>query len=733
MANFFDEPAAGNFFDEPPAQAPKGNMLTKGASKVLGAPVDAVNTVLGLAGVPVSPRPFLGSAQIEDLITSGNDRYGPVSAVANGISFGTLPNMQATVDAGANSALNIVGAGDGKPFSERYDQTLTNQQAARRAYREANPLTSAALEFGGGLLTGGALTKGGVTLVGNMPNQGVSNLLQRSAAGMVEGGAYGAAAGFGGGEGSVDNRLKGAKDNLFTGMAVGAAAPGVMDLVSAGGRVLKNIYAGAFGRDPQGQADDLLVRALMRDKATPQTVADDLRAAGAAGQPEYVSADALGRNSQRTLKLAGRTPGEFRDTAADFAANRQAGQSNRIGQYVDDLTGQTADDAFKTEQAIIAERRAAAEPAYDAAYQAPAPTDPFFTQDLLQKQSVQSAIPGAERLAAEKQVPLTDLFTEAPNPAAKTVTKQVPSAVLGPDGNPVMTDVVETLDPTMRIPTVRGWDYIKRSLDADVNKLYSNSAVEAPAVKETRNMLRDKLGTDVPAYGDALKKYSDDSALLDALNLGRDVAKSNGMALDAAEAAMKDLTPEQQKLVRLGFARETKGGMTAADTTGRDMSRRFSSTDAKRKAAIAAESPEALDQFGKRLTREQAMVRTQRTLSGGSDTAENLSDAADTANSGVLTALLSNRPFVAAGRGMEALSRRAAGINEDVAKRLGDILLSNDPAKIESLADLFRKVQQAQNAPSIAPSVINAGVNAPRQKNGQPTRIDVGPQYMGKP
>lgn len=703
-----------------PAEAGlKGNMLEKGVALTLGAPVDAVNGLLKAVGLPMSDTPFLGSRNINDVMTSGNKNYGPVAAVANGISFGTLPNIQAGTVAAANTVANIVGLGDGQSASDTYDAVLKQQQDARREYRDRRPLTSAVLEGVGGAATGGALAKGGVTLVGRIPNQGLGNLLQRSLAGGVEGAAYGAAAGFGGGEGSVDNRLEGAKDNLFLGALLGIAAPGVVDAASSGGRVLKDIYTGVMNKNPQGHADDLLVRALMRGKTTPEAVGAEVRAAGAAGQPEFVTADALGRNGQRTLKLAARTPGEFRDTAASFAADRQAGQSSRLGKYVDDLTGQTADDAFKTEQAIIAERRAAADPAYDAAYAAPAPTDPFFTKELLQKRSVQDAIPGAERLAAEKQVPLTDLFAEVKNPNATTVTKQVPSAVLGPDGNPVTTTVTEVTDPTLRVPTVRGWDYIKRSLDADVNKLYSNSAVEAPAVKETRNMLRDRLGADVPAYGEALKKYADDSALLDALNVGRDAAKANGMALDAAEAALKGLTPEQQALARLGFARETKGGMTAADTTGRDMSRRFSSTDAQRKTAMMAESPEAADAFSQRVGREQAMVRTHRTLGGGSDTAENIGDAADAVNSGFITALLSGRPFVAAGRGMEALARRASGINEDVAKRIGDILLSNDPAKIENLADLFRRAQAAQSAPSLAPSVINAGANAPRQKSGK--------------
>lgn len=717
-----EAPAENPYAKYAPAPEPKGTAVTRGASLVLGAPVDAVNSVLKAVGFPASPKPFLGSEQINDLMSSGNERYGPVAAVANGISFGTLPNAQAAVDAAANSAMNVVGAGDGSPFSERYDKTLVAQQDARRAYRDAHPLANAALEVVGGLASGGALAKGGATLVGRMPNEGLSNIIPRMFAGSVEGGAYGAASGFGGGEGSFENRAKGAGENLLLGAAVGTAAPPIVDAVKAGGRVAGNVVRGFYNANPQGHADELLVRALMRDKRTPEALAAEVRAATGQGQKEFVAADAGGKSAQRTLKLAARTPGEFSDTAAEFTANRQAGQSNRLGSYVDDLTGQKADDAFKTEQDILAQRKAAAEPAYDAAYKAPAPVDPFYTQESLGRQSVQDALPGAQRLAAEKQVPLSDLFTEVPNPNAQPVSRQVPSKVLGPDGNPVMTTVEEVKDPTLRVPTVRGWDYIKRSLDADVNKLYANSAVEAPAVKETRNMLRERLATDVPEYGQALQQYSDDSALLDALGIGRDVANSSGLALDGGEAAFKKLTPEQQKLARLGYARELKGKITSGDTEGRDVSRPFTGTDAKRKASVMAVSPEAETVFGSRLGRERDMLRTNRAIAGGSDTAGNILDQNDAVNGGVLTALLSGRPMVALGRGAEGLSRRAAGMNEDVAKRVGDILLSNDPNKIQGLADLFYRTQQSATAPSIGPTIINAGVNAPRQKNGQPKK-----------
>lgn len=140
-------------------------------------------------------------------------RYGLGHEVANSMTFGTYPNIEAGLIAAINSGKNLVGAGDGRSMGETYDAALSNAQGARREYRGEFPITATVGGMTGGMLTGAGLMKNGVSIVGNMANRGLSSLAPRIAGG---------AAGFGGGEGGFDQRLKNAQINLMLGAAVGA-------------------------------------------------------------------------------------------------------------------------------------------------------------------------------------------------------------------------------------------------------------------------------------------------------------------------------------------------------------------------------------------------------------------------------------------------------------------------------------------------------------------------------
>ena len=642
------------------------------------------------------------------------------SEVLNGVTFGTLPNIQAGAIAGVKGLGRALGMDAGTSLSSDYDAELNKAQADRRAYRQAHPFWAAAGNVAGGVLTGAGAAKAGATIVGRMPSQGLSNLLPRTVAGAGEGAAYGAAAGFGGGEGSVENRLQGAKDAILPGLVAGAAAPAVIDVAGKVGGVARDWYTG--WRAPQTRADELLVQSIMRDKATPTGSSPSALAAAvddakAAGQPDFMVADAGGTNLQKTLKRAARTPGEFRDTATRTVDARQMGQGARISGFVDDALGTKGDSAYATEQALLQGRRAAAEPLYEQAYKAPTPTDPFYTSETLGRDSVQRAMSSAERVAAEKQIPVSELYAEVPNPAAKTVTTQKPSSVLGPDGAPVMQAVTETVDPTVRVPTVRGWDFIKRELDAMVTQLYkSGDTTQAEAVKATRNALRDRLGADIPEYGQALARYSDDSASLEAIEAGRQLAKAGNP--DEAKAIFGGLNPGQQSLARTGAAREMQTPLQNRNDTA-DKTLLFSNPNSRGKMDVLAEDPAARQVFADRIGREQSMAKTRNVIKGGSDTAENLSDASQMADTGFWSALFSGRPMVAGGRMLEGAARMAAGMNEDTARFIGEALMTNDTQKILSLADMFAKAQQRAAQPITATTKTITGATAPLQGKGR--------------
>jgi hypothetical protein len=619
-------------------------------------------------------------------------RYGVAASVADGMTFGTLPNIQAAAEAGTDAAANLVGLGSGKPMGQVYDETLKSQQDARRAFKRDNPILSPVLEAGGGLTTGAAAVRNGATIVGNMVDRGFRNILPRMAAGATEGAGYGAVSGFGHSEGDLSERAKAAKDEALIGAIFGGAAVPAVDAVMAvGGGNIRN-FATMF-RDPNRRAEELLVDAIMRDGTTPRRVADDVRAAAAAGQPEFAAVDAGGRNTHRLAAMAAKTPGPFRETAAATTAARQNGQGDRIGRFVDEALGEGG-TAYRTEQELLAGRRAAAAGLYDQAYQAPPPRGAVY-DDMMGRQSVADAMRAAERTAAERQMPISDLFVEVPNPNARVVQREVPSNVLGADGRPIMRVETETENPTIRIPTMRGWDFIKRELDARVNQLYSaGDTTAAQAVQETRNALRGQLATDNEAYGRALARYSDDSAALDAIETGRTLA--NARNADEARVAFGELDEGQRALARVGASREI-GSRLDNMRAGQDKTLAFDTPNMQGKMDTLSPDPVVRAVFDQRLDRERAMARANRQMQGGSNTYENFADASAVTD-GVLSKLsrgnVGGAAVEAAGRMLGFIGRATQGMNEDIAQRVGRYLLSASPDEIVRLTAAYEQAQR---------------------------------------
>jgi hypothetical protein len=656
-------------------------------------------------------------------------RYGVAASIANGMTFGTLPNIQAGVKAGANAAANIVGLGDGRSIGATYDATLTEQQDARRRFEGEHPFLNPVLNATGGLATGVGLAREGATLVGRetlpllgrITGSGIGQTAKRAAAGAVEGAGYGAAAGFGGGEGGFENRAKAAGDNLAVGAALGAAAPVAVDLATRAGGAVRDVVRSV--RNPEGRADDWLVRRIMQDRTSPDEIATAVQQAATAGQPEFMAADAAGRNTQKLAKAASRAPGEFRDRAFDTLNTRQEGQATRLGQFSDEALGQTGVGAFNTEQGIVNARRAASQRHYDEAYAAPAPSGQFY-DEMLDRQSVRDALRTVERAAAENQLPLTELFTEIPNPNARTVTRQVPTSVLGPDGQPVMRAEIEAENPTIRVPTMRGWDQIKRALDTQVNAAFTSSDPAqrslAQAVRETRDQLRQRLADENPAYGQALQRYADDASSLEAIQTGRDLAKARNA--DEAGLAFREMTPGQQDLARAGAAREI-GVKIENQPVGADKTRIFGTPNMEQKIELLSPDPTVRAIFGERVGRERTMASTRRGLTGGSDTAEYLGEAADLPGATALARLSEGRLISAilhgAAGAASGAGRAVTGMTEPVAQRVGSYLMSNNPAEIRALGDLFAAAQSRAQAPAIGTAGTIAAVEAPRQRSGR--------------
>lgn len=152
-----------------------------------------------------------------------------VTGVAQGATFNLADEIQGALATpielgiGAYKGLDD-GKGLGQRFSDAYTRGLERARAGLKEAEDRSPIASVVGNVAGGGMTGGAMQKGGLTLL-NAAKPTVGSMVGRGAA---EGALYGGAYGFGSGEGTGD-RL----DKALSGGALGGATGGVMGGIGA--------------------------------------------------------------------------------------------------------------------------------------------------------------------------------------------------------------------------------------------------------------------------------------------------------------------------------------------------------------------------------------------------------------------------------------------------------------------------------------------------------------------
>lgn len=239
----------------------------------------------------------------------------------------------------------------------KYSKAFQNERL-RRA-KENTGLAGDAAELAGGVLSGGNLARGGMTLV----REGQA-LLPRMASMATEGAGYGGATGFLTGEDS--GRVSGAATGAALGGALGGSIPAVgAGLKTVASPVVSNVMA---YMDPAGSARARVARAVGESGRSVRDLFYDMGNAAASGQGGYSLADAMGNPGQRLLSTVARAPGEGRTQVYDFLNARQSDQANRVGNIIDEALG--ADRTGRQfSEAKLAQARREAGPLYEKAFE----------------------------------------------------------------------------------------------------------------------------------------------------------------------------------------------------------------------------------------------------------------------------------------------------------------------------------------------------------------------------
>lgn len=558
-------------------------------------------------------------------------------------------------------------------FGSRYAQAENFQRLADQSYDTAHPGASI-LGRGAGMVASGAAAKALMPVSSYLLPEGVG-LLPRAAAGAFDGATMGAAQGYGSGYGgwTDPSRISGAEQGAVFGGGAGATFPVASSILgsagSAGNKLVDALmrrrtavggYSPTFSIAGRGlptvapgpyAADDLMdavaaagaspsasvsptaaalaynriAAALSRQGQSPADAVAATRGLGPFGQladtgeamrdlgrvvvDQPGAAGTIGRNALDLRQLGTKTDGVYgvRPASTRIADSLAAG----LG-----VGGQGYHSAM---DALLAEQKAAAAPAYAAAYNAPpVPTSTFA--DFASSPRFQDAYDRARRLSQSEFVP-------QPTPANDTLTSPAndgnyPQPVGGAKLQPLPAQVPATLD-------WRTLDLIKQGMD-DASREGVTSGIgrnEQRAIAGYNNAFVAKLDALNPQYGNARAAFAGPAKMMDALDAGRAY-----MGDDAPTVAqvLRSYSPSEQSAYRLGAAQAerdrlagVKTGINAADRAGVTTPGRLD------KLQQLFPDQQSYADYSNMLDGQGQMFATRNRILGGSQTSRNVAQADD--------------------------------------------------------------------------------------------------------
>jgi hypothetical protein len=429
---------------------------------------------------------------------------------------------------GVGEGLDELSAGASSLMGGDYQENL-DYQRARDRYVDTNlPGLSTTLKLAGGI--GSALVAAPRLGIGTAQTLG-QNVLRSGIFGAVGGGGTG----FLAGEGGVGNRAKSAGAGATVGGALGVAVPVAASGLSGTGRVLQSMFAPGTV-NAERRAAEIVGQAMNRSDLTPGNITS-LDTMQARGINNATLAD-LSDELTSLTGAVGRSPGKGKQIVGDFLRSRQSGDPvrGRAGggmwaDLYDDISSLLSPSvsARQAGQEMIARRAKEAKPLYDSAFQVGS-----VSSDELRRLG---RIP-AMRTGLQRGINM-----------AKQEGKIAPEFKLDPD-QPVPVEI---------------WHQAKQGIDDMIAAaMRVGEKGKARSLQTMQNALLSELDNVTDGlYGVARNNFAGNSAVLNALEKGREVLKQ-GFGPEEIADYVKTLASQSEKdAFRAGVAQVMR------DTVGR--------------------------------------------------------------------------------------------------------------------------------------------------------------------
>lgn len=607
---------------------------------------------------------------------------GRLSALGAGARSGAMfgfPDELAGLQAASGGVPDFAGLPTGKlvALARLGYEALAGRGKATEAYETARDTERQALEtareqYPGTTLTGELLGGVAVPIPGAAAVRG-AGMLGRMAGGAAVGAGAGALAGAGEGE-DLASRASGAASGLLVGGGIGAGVPVVgkgLELAGQGiAKVAQPITQAFRGvRDVDAEAARRIATAQQADLAKPTSRSGltqaEFEAAQRGGQPVVVG-DIGGENVRALARSAADTSPSGREALEAVVSDRFKTQSPRTAQFLNDtFKFPTSPEAIEK---IEATARAQNKPAYIKAYNA---GDREIWSPELERLTaapyVQSALGSA--ISKWKNYAVRDGYGAA-NPPFRIENG----------------GLIRTGGGMQAYPNIQLWDYAARELQ-DAARAAPIGSQQGKLYNDLARLLKNELDGMVPEYKAAREGAAKFFGEERAVEAGGAFAKMSGLdALKIGEArkALANMKPAERELFEAGFLSNIVAKVESLPE-GADLVKRIYNSDFAKKQIELVVGKDRAALLEAHLLKERAMRLLDESVRGNSKTSQYLMQqglaggAQAVTGASLYAAATGNLDYgTALAGGLTAWGGRK--IDARVAKRVGEMLASNDPA-----------------------------------------------------
>ena len=652
MANWWDsaplaEPAktpaaAGNWWDAAPLAQSSG--------------AEFANPVKTSQGEAAPTRVSMDMTKAPDRGTLDATARG----AANGLTANFYDELRGLVEAsGASpkdpaSIYNLIGGAvkywTGQPEAQAaYDAATTRERAETKAAEDQHPVASIAGNVAGAI----ALPVGAAANAATLPG--------RMATGAAVGAGLGGLSGVGEGSGVVDSAARGLTGAAMGGV-LGGVAPAAIEGVIRGGRAAAGPIANTIRgiRNPDDEAARRVATSIQRDMqadptATSRLTPQEFAASRQQGGPATIM-DLGGETTRALARSSANTSPEGRAELSRSINDRFEGQSDRVTGWMRNAFH--FPDADAQSKALTDVAKSVNRPAYAKAYaEGRVGVWDDELSELSQAPVVQEAVSAALKQAQNKSA-----------------------------GGALNGSTIDRWSNGGK-PTLEFWDLVKRQLDQEVNVAKRAGRNEdVGTLTEVKNVIVSKLDDAVPSYAKARAGAAHFFDAQDTLEAGKNYVTKNVPNSDVRRA-LAHMTPTERQLFQDGFVSEYVANLNKIGDRRSVLNKIAESPAAREKLTIALGKDKTAElEAGLRV--EGIMDLARNAVQGNSTTARQLVElglAGGTyqGSGGNLFDPTNPNPSALVNAALVYGAARGKGkINENVSRKVAEMLTSSDPAKI---------------------------------------------------